>query len=339
MGKVTSLQGKATGKIGSMVYSISGGQMIAREYQPNVANPSTVAQVNQRARLKLASQIAAALATVIVIPRDGLQSSRNLFIKKNMDFFTGNNGIAQVSYENLQLTNGNAGLPTILAERSEEDGLVFKLSESADAAVSRVVYIVYKKTAESQLQYIGSVVQAVAGDDGKFQASMGFISGEIIIWAYGMKDTTAKAKAKYGDYAVNNAEDLAVLVMNRNIAAGEYQFTQTRGTTIFDGESSTIDAGEGEAMVYITASGPGSVSGTGFTGNRKAVTIGEQCTVVATPNEGCNFIAWRNNGSTTNLSTSATYTFTVNQLTDLVAIFNDPSSSTGGGSTGGGGDD
>lgn len=330
MGKVTSLQGKATGKIGSMVYSISGGQMIAREYQPNVANPSTVAQVNQRARLKLASQIAAALATVIVIPKSGLQTSRNLFIKKNMDYFIGNNGQAQVSYENLQLTNGNAGLPSILASRSEEDGLVMKLSEAADAAVSRVVYIVYKKTAESQLQYIGSVIQAAAGDDGKFQASMGYVSGELCIWAYGMKDTTASAKAKYGDYSVSNAEDLAVLVMNRNIAAGEYQFTQTRGTTIFDGEDSTVDAGENQALVYISASGPGSVSGEGFTGNRKAVTIGEQCTVVATPNEGCDFIAWRINGSSTNVSTNTSYTFTVSQLTDLVAVFNNPNSSTGG---------
>lgn len=329
MGKVTSLQGKATGKIGSMVYSISGGQMIAREYQPNVANPSTVAQVNQRARLKLASQMAAALATVIVIPRDGLQSSRNLFIKKNMDYFTGNNGVAQVSYENLQLTNGNAGLPSLVVTRSEEDGIIFKLSEAADAAVSRVVYIVYKKTAENQLQYIGSVVQAVAGDDGTFQASMGYVAGEIIVWAYGMKDTTAKAKAKYGDYAVNNAEDLAVLVMNRAIAAGEYQFTQTRGTTIFDGESENTTAADGEYMVYITSSGPGSVAGTGFTGNRKAVAAGQNVTVTATPNEGCQFLGWKVNGSSSYVSTAAEYTFAVSQLTDLVAYFNDPSSSSG----------
>lgn len=330
MGKVTSLQGKATGKIGSMVYSIAGGQLIAREYQPNVANPSTVSQVNQRARLKLASQIAAALSTVIVIPRDGLKSSRNLFIQKNMDNFIANNGTAQVSYENLQLTTGNAGLPAITAERSEAAGLVMKLQESADAAVSRVVYIVYKKTSENQLQYIGSIVQPVAGDDGKFQASMGNIAGELVLWAYGIKDTTAKAKAKYGDYAVNNAEDIAVLVMNRTIAAGEFQFTQTRGTTIFSGESSTVDVGENEAMVFITPSGPGTVSGEGFSGNRKAVTIGSQCTVVATPNEGCEFVAWRKNGTLVNLSTSASYTFTVEQATDLVAVFRNPNSSSSG---------
>lgn len=336
MGKVTSLQGKATGKIGSMVYSISGGQMIAREYQPNVANPSTVKQVNQRARLKLASQIAAALAPVIAIPRDGLQSSRNLFMKNNMDYFLANNGVAQVSYENLQLTNGNAGLPAITAERSTEDGLVIHLMERADASVSRVVYIIYKKTSENQLQYLGSIVQPVAGDDGKFQASTGYVTGEIVIWAYGMKDTTAKARAKYGDYEVANAEDLASLVMSRAINAGEYQFTQTRGTTIFDGEGGSIQAGEDEFMVYITASGPGSVAGNGFVGNRKAVQRGSSVTVSATPNEGCQFLGWKNNGSSTYLTTSAEYTFVVNQLADLVAVFNNPNSGTGG-QTGDGG--
>ena len=80
MGKVTSLQGKATGKVGSIVYSVSGGQMVAREYQPHVSNPSTVAQTNQRASFKLLSQVAAALAPVIVIPKEGLSATPILFL-------------------------------------------------------------------------------------------------------------------------------------------------------------------------------------------------------------------------------------------------------------------
>lgn len=329
MAKVTSLQGKATGKVGSMVYSCSGGTMIAREYQPNVSNPSTIAQVNQRARLKLASQLAAALAPVIVIPKSGLQSSRNLFIKKNMEQIIANNGQAQIVYENIQLTNGNAGLPAIVATRDDSVGVVVKLSEAADAAVSRVVYILYKKTSEDQLQYIGSIVQSTAGDDGLFTTTFGQVSGDLVIWAYGMKDVTATAKAKYGDYYVSTGEDIAQLVMNRTIGAGDYQFTGTRGNTLFSEDNATIDPEENQVMVYVGASGPGSVAIQGTTATRLAVNIGSEVTVVATPNTDCQFLGWTNRGSASYISTAASYTFTANAAADLVAVFNNPNSSNG----------
>lgn len=61
------LQGflKGVGKVENLVVSQVGGVTIARAYQPNVSNPKTEKQVDQRARLKLASQIAAAMSPVI----------------------------------------------------------------------------------------------------------------------------------------------------------------------------------------------------------------------------------------------------------------------------------
>lgn len=325
------LQGylKGSGKLGNIVVSRVAGETIARDYNPNVANPSTVAQVNQRARMKLASQLAAALAPVIVIPRDGLKSSRNLFIKKNMDQIIGNNGSAQIVYENIQLTNGSAGLPGVQATRSEEEGISVKLTESADAAVSRVVYIVYKKTAEDQLQYVGSAIQDTSGDDGLFAASFGFVAGDLIIWAYGMKDVTATAKAKYGDYYISSGEDIAQLVMNRTIGAGDYQFTGTRGTTLFSGSSETVQPDEDQAMVYVGASGPGSVAIEGYSESRAAIRLGESVTVKATPNANCEFLGWQVRGNSSYISTDANYTFTLSAQTDLVGVFNDPTSPGG----------
>lgn len=330
---------KGNGKLGNIVVSRVAGETIARDYNPSVANPNTVAQVNQRARLKLASQLAAALAPVIVIPKEGLKTSRNLFIKKNMEQIIANNGEAQIIYENIQLTNGNAGLPAITATRSAEDGIVVKLTEAADAAVSRVVYIVYKKTSEEQLQYIGSAIQDTPGEDGMFQASFAFLDGDLIIWAYGMKDVTASAKAQYGNYFVSSGQDIAQLVMSRKIGAGDYQFTQTRGNTLFADSSETVDPDPNQVMVYINASGPGSVAGTGFSGNRKAVQRGESVTVTATPNEGCEFVGWKKAGQTAVLSATAEYTFTAEEQTDLIAYFNDPSSPSGDQTGGGDGDD
>lgn len=315
MGKVTSLNGKVTGKIGGVVYSTSAGAIIAREYNPNVANPNTSKQVDQRAKMKLMSQIAAALAPVIVIPKEGLKSSRNLFIKKNFDQASAHEGVAQITYENVQLTNGNAGIPAIYATRFPESGVQIQLAERCDASITRVVYIMYKKTSEATLQYVQSVIAEAAGDAGTFPATMLYVEGDLVLFCYGMKDLNTKATAKYSNYGVRNAEDIAQLAMSRTISYSDYQFTQTRGTTLFAGENETIPVGGNQARVYLTAQGNGQVSGAGV------YDLGTQVSVTATPAADNAFVGWKVNGSDTIISTNVTYTFTLEGMTDLVAVF------------------
>lgn len=59
--KLTSLIGDGTGRLGGSVFAVRRGEQIVRKYQPVVSNPSTDAQVSQRAKFKLAQQVAAAL--------------------------------------------------------------------------------------------------------------------------------------------------------------------------------------------------------------------------------------------------------------------------------------
>lgn len=321
MGKMTSLMGKVNGKIGAVVYSTTSGQIIAREYNPNVKNPNTISQVNQRARLKLMSQMAAILAPVIVIPREGLKSSRNLFIKKNMDYCYASGGVAQITYENVQLTSGNAVLPAVNITRSEADGIKVALQSDARASVTRVVYCLYQKTSAATLQYIGSTIAEEAGDDGLFPASFPNIGGDIVIFAYGMIDLNGAASVQYGNLNVKNAKDIAELAMTRKLASGSFQFTETRGATLFSGESQNVQVPEGSARVFVTATGGGTATGSGI------FTIGSSVTVNATPDSNHNFVAWRLNGSNANLSTAQQYTFTLEGQTDLVAVFAAKSSS------------
>ena len=317
MAKLTSLNGKVNGKIGSIVYSTNAGQTIAREYNPNVANPNTMAQVNQRARLKLASQLAAALAPVIAIPRDGMKSPRNQFIAANMEQIIANDGTAQVIYENLQLTSGNAGLPTITATRNEQNALTLALQSRADASVTRVVYIIYKKSSENTLQFIHSSIVSVAGENGTFPTTIANMAGELVIFAYGMKDLSAAATAKYGNYSVTDGQDIARLVMTRNIS------------TLFSDASEVIVPGDDQYMVYVTASGNGTVSGDGFTNGRKAVNAGDSVTLTATPGSGAGFTGWRYAGETQNFSTTNPLTLPVNNNLDIVAVFYTPQSGGG----------
>lgn len=73
MAKQTALFGKVSGKLGAVIFSSSGGETITREYNPKVSNPSTHAQVNQRARMKLMMQLSAVFAPVITFRRVGLK--------------------------------------------------------------------------------------------------------------------------------------------------------------------------------------------------------------------------------------------------------------------------
>ena len=339
MGNITSLYGKTTGKIGSIVFATSGGETIAREYNPHVANPSTTAQVNQRARLKLMSQLSASLASVIVMTKQGLVSRRNKFVKKNMESCYAEGGIAQISYENVQLTEGSIGLPQIVGGKinnpqGEVDPWGWGFATSPAANIARVVFSLFEKTDENNLALLESAIvergnyttvggvsivpmgwstafifePSIPGED---------IAGkELVIYAYGMVDTSEAATARYGNMNLQNGSDIANLVANRTISYEDYQFSRTRGATIGTNGAPITPTEEGYARVFVTALGTGgSVTGSG------SFEIGTQVTVRATAASGYQFSRWIYNGTNTTASTNADYTFTLEGQTDLVAVF------------------
>lgn len=316
MGKVTSLNGKVNGKVGGVVYSIVAGQTIAREYNPVVANPNTSLQVDARAKFKLMSQLAAAMAPVIAIPKDGLVSSRNQFMKVNKDIVYANAGVAQVSYENLQLTKSSTGMPGIVLNRTPENMLQLKMASEPSIRVSRVVYIIFRKNTERQLEYVRSVVVNNRGTVDYFFTEIDDIAGELAVYGYGICDKNEAASAKYANYSVNSAEDIATLVYNRTMSSADFSLTQTRGTTINSGsEQSSQPTEAGKARVYVTATGGGTATGAGV------FDLNSQVTVNATPATGNYFVGWRIQGQVNYISNSTIYEFTLTGQTDLVAVF------------------
>lgn len=313
--KLNGIGGTGSGKLGAQVWSVNSGEQVVRQYQSKVTNPSTPAQVNQRARLKLMSQLAAALAPVIVIPKQGMVSARNRFISKNFDYVVATDGTAQVTYENLQMTAGNVGLPSISATRAEGATTIsVSLSAAPASDISRVVYAMFKKT-QGQLEYVASRVVTNRGESNNFPASFPVSSGDIVLYAYGMKDLNSNASAKFANYNVATASDIARLVATRSIAVSDFSFTQTRGTTIYSGETGTTEVPDGQARVFVTAAGPGTVTGAG------TYAIGSTVLVQATPNEGAVFNGWRLQGLQTIVSNNERYEFTLTEQTDLIAMF------------------
>ena len=227
------LQGflKGVGKIENIVVSQMGGVSIARAYQPNVSNPKTDKQVDQRARLKLASQIAAAMSPVIAIPKNGLESARNGFIKKNMDLITAVEGTAEMQFPKIQLTNGSIPLPALKAEFSENGYFTFGLASDPGDSISRMVYALFKKNAAGQLEFFKSYVTSnptlqkdwLMGEDG--------LVGEVVVYGYGIKDLSSAATTKFANYNIATGADIAKLVSTRTMNASDYQFTKTSGIT------------------------------------------------------------------------------------------------------------
>ena len=159
MAKQTSLFGKISGKLGAVVFSSSGGETISREYNPNVSNPNTARQVNQRARMKLMSQLSAVFAPVITMRKEGLVSARNRWVKANFAYSDAIDGQAQISYENIQLTSSSTALPQIVyGQNATTQAYELSLQNDASAIVDRVVYVIYRKTQDGTLQYYQSVI-------------------------------------------------------------------------------------------------------------------------------------------------------------------------------------
>lgn len=321
MGKVTSLYGKTTGKIGSIVFSTSGGETIAREYNPHVANPNTSAQIDQRARMKLMSQISAALAQSLAYTKNGLVSARNKFVKRNFENTYALNGVAQCSYENLQLTEGNLGLPAIIIQGQVTQNVRqvgIALAEEPNANVSRIVYNLYVKTEEGKLSFVKSQIATQRLVEGNyFPAGInGVPAGDVVVYAYGMIDTSESATARYGELNVETGSDLAKLIATRAISFTDYQFTQTRGATLGADNQPVTPSEPGRIRVFATALGEGgSVSGAG------TYEAGASVTLTATANTGYSFRAWLKNGTAEVLSTSNPWTFTAERQIDAIAAF------------------
>lgn len=323
MGKASAMWGKTSGKVGGLVYAAAGGEQIVREYNPNVSNPSTDAQVNQRAKMKLMSQLSASLASSLAMQKDGLVSIRNKFTKRNFGYAGAVNGVAQVSYENLQLTEGNLALPQICAQISifqDDRNLAVYFEEEPSANISRVVWNVYSKSQEGKLSYINSYVatQRKVTQSGTEYYFMGLINklpaGDIVIYGYGMIDTSERAAARYGNLNVVDGSDLAKLVASRAISFTDYQFTQTRGTTMGADNQQITPTPEGSVRIFATATNGGTVTGGG------TYEVGTDATLTATPDSGYEFEKWTLNGGG-DYSTRNPMTIHVQSQLDLVANF------------------
>lgn len=314
--KISSQQ-VGTGKLGNAIYSKVAGECIARQYNPNVSNPSTDAQVEKRSAFKLLSQLSAILKSDLAIRKEGLKSPRNLFMGANYAAVRVLDGVADINLNKVQITKSNRGLEDFSATRSAGQPIAVVFASNIAASVDRVVYAAYIKQDDGSLVAHDSVMISVPGADGTFAGQIKATDKAVVIYAYGIKTLTGGATAAFGNLVAPTAEQVAKLITTSAETANGVALTRTKGLTMLEGENSGSSDAEEHFVVSVSASGNGSVSGGG------RFVAGQIATVSAVPDAEATFVAWRR-GSTSGevVSTNATYSFEVQTNVTLVAIFN-----------------
>ena len=223
MAKINPLLGKGTGKVGAFLLQVNSGVQILKEKPVKVANPNTDAQAEQRAKLKLMSQLAADLAQTIAFPKKGLVSARNQFISANIGKCTFENNQAKIDINVLDLTGGSGAFPAAIRVG---EGMV-ELQTAAPAGVNAVLYAAYKEDTNGQLTLVDQKINETAGSNNKFQTDLALPEGEVWLVTYGIKNNGSASQISYEDYSVENASDKGVLSYVRAIVVRGGSLTET----------------------------------------------------------------------------------------------------------------
>lgn len=324
--KIYSLDGKGSGKVGGSVYYVNRGVQVRREYTAAVTNPSTDAQVGQRSRFKLASQVSASLSDVIAIPRVGIVSPRNAFVKLNMPYFYAEPAGAFVSYDALQLTRGNIGLPDVVASRNNSNELSVYLAQPVSPSISFVVYNVFNVLADGVLTFAASTIVSTQTNRSVAPATIEGVSGALVIYAYGFSLTNAKAMAKYGRYSVSSGLDVARLVSSRTLDKQDIRFSITSGLALAANQDGGGSVQPGDIKLQLLSNGLGEIIVSSniieeFTTSGGIVDVHEndEVTLEAVSNGNHNFLGWFNNGEQKPFSTETIISFVMTQPRFIIA--------------------
>lgn len=230
--KLNGIFGKGTGKVGSSVFAISGGEQIVRQYNPQVSNPSTDAQVAQRAKLKLMSQLAAALDPAIVMKKEGLVSRRNKFVSKNIELCSYEDNQASCELTSLQLTDYEHFFPNLEIAQDNSTQFTMQLASAAPEEITKVVYAVCLITSDKKLQLLDVNIVDAGADGLATKTHAGEVNSTYLVLAFGIDTSKSKNAIKYSSYEANaNSEDATLDVADILRVIGNV-YTKTNGQTL-----------------------------------------------------------------------------------------------------------
>lgn len=320
MAKIAGISGSLAGKVGNIVYSVLKGVNIARQYNPAPFNPSSPAQVEARAKLKLISQLSAITAGQLAIMRKATETARNVFVKMNYAYLSYTDGVADMAIADMQLTSGFAGFPGFAVQRVPNYGLSVGLAENAFPAFNKCVWVVYKVLSDGKLLFNESKVVELTKEHPSAATIMQDVSGDCTIHCYGISTNTAKAVAAFENMAVATADEVARLITSRVVNDSDVTLSETRGLYLKSSDKSAATTGTG-ANVTLGFSAESSVQ-TGELTGAGFYAFGTEVTVSAPEVAGNEFVGWYSSLVDRTVSARRDYTFTVGTRSmTLLAIY------------------
>lgn len=178
MAKTQNFIGGIRGRVGSLVYSKGGnGSTIVRTYQPQVANPQTLAQREQRAKVNLCGQLSALVAPEIIeaLQMGSRLANRNDFNSRNIrntTVQTRSDGsiLASLRDRDVVFSHGSVqplASPSALQVSASALSLTLTLRDANKAGIygERIVAVVSKVVAERTYEtvvYVDTVLTDTA---------------------------------------------------------------------------------------------------------------------------------------------------------------------------------
>lgn len=232
MAKFRPIDGKMTGKLGGRVYAVRGGVQIVRERPLSIYNPKSNAQVEVRAKLKLASQLSELMAPFIAIPRKGNVSARNTFVKINYPSIEYAVDVASIQEASIQLTDSSYQLSGLSVSRDASNIISAALGGvNAGGQLNKMVYIAFSRVYDT-FKLVESKVVSEAGQDNTFPTTFGPVgNSKIIILAYGIREMSDKARVYFSNLQTLSAETLAKIVVTRVLSESDILTTVTVGAS------------------------------------------------------------------------------------------------------------
>lgn len=155
MAKVTKMIGNIRGRVGGLVYSKGeGAENYVRAYQPQVLNPKTEGQVDQRAKMNLVGRLSEVTPKAVLVGMGGSGRMRrsafnaNLLNMATIDRSTPGTIVAQLEPEDIVFSRGaeamsaNLSTPAAVTDTQVSLGLTLADSSLAGKYGERIVVAV-----------------------------------------------------------------------------------------------------------------------------------------------------------------------------------------------------
>ena len=239
---------KAGKKAGIVTYRV-GDTLLAREYNPHPKNPKTERQVQQRAKIKLLSQIAAVFRPIIAIFPSSGKSSRAIFARLNYPKITASGTTAEIDFTSVSLTDSSRPITQVakdIAFLPSGVRMLVGLPQEPTEDIKRVFYYLFGKQHNGKLVFLDYYLSEIRWSsrnplffcwaNAPFEIDeQGKATRDYVIYAIGMGDNSEEATEYWQNLDVPNLEFLGQIIAEELITHSDFFFTETSSLSWFRG--------------------------------------------------------------------------------------------------------